>query len=353
MAQATATKVGEPAPALELPDTEGDVARAADAGRGAGDRRRLDLQPLPLRARLARPAGRGRARLRARAGSASSPSTPTTPSATPRDSLEAMRERVARGGLAVSLPPRRKPGGGARLGRPGHPARLRPRRAICGCATRALRTPTTWTPRQNAAWLREALDDDARAASQVSRAETEPVGCSIKWKSESTVDADDRPPPPRPRSGLLGEPRARATTSSPRRSRSTSSSRSPRRASSRSTRAASRCPDDRSNLCVRAFEALHPADGLRFEIRSEIPLARGLGSSAAAIVAGLMAADHLFELGLERERDLRPRGRARGPPRQRRRGALRGLRGLPAAPTASSGPPRSGSTPRRASRACW
>ncbi len=59
-------------------------------------------------------------------------------------------------------------------------------------------------------------------------------------------------------------------------------------------------PTDRSNLCVRAFEALHPADGLRFEIRSEIPLARGLGSSAAAIVAGLVAADHLFELGLER-----------------------------------------------------
>jgi homoserine kinase len=60
-------------------------------------------------------------------------------------------------------------------------------------------------------------------------------------------------------------------------------------------------PDDRDNLCVRAFEALHPADGLRFEIRSEIPLARGLGSSAAAIVAGLAAADHMFELGLERE----------------------------------------------------
>jgi homoserine kinase len=60
-------------------------------------------------------------------------------------------------------------------------------------------------------------------------------------------------------------------------------------------------PTDRSNLCVRAFERLHPADGLRFEIRSEIPLARGLGSSAAAIVAGLVAADHMFELGLERE----------------------------------------------------
>ncbi|OLE35117.1 MAG: homoserine kinase [Actinobacteria bacterium 13_1_20CM_3_68_9] len=60
-------------------------------------------------------------------------------------------------------------------------------------------------------------------------------------------------------------------------------------------------PDDRSNLCVRAFEVLHVADGLRFEIRSDIPLTRGFGSSAAAIVAGLVAADHLFELGLERE----------------------------------------------------
>jgi homoserine kinase len=56
-------------------------------------------------------------------------------------------------------------------------------------------------------------------------------------------------------------------------------------------------PDDRSNLCVRAFERLHPADGLRFGIRSEIPLAAGLGSSAAAIVAGLAAADHMYELG--------------------------------------------------------
>jgi homoserine kinase len=58
-------------------------------------------------------------------------------------------------------------------------------------------------------------------------------------------------------------------------------------------------PADRDNLCVRAFEALHPADGLRFEIRSDIPVARGLGSSAAAIVAGLLAADHLYELGLD------------------------------------------------------
>jgi len=64
-------------------------------------------------------------------------------------------------------------------------------------------------------------------------------------------------------------------------------------------------PLDRSNLCVRAFELLHPADGLRFEIRSEIPLAAGLGSSAAAIVAGLAAADHLYELDRSPEELLR------------------------------------------------
>ena len=52
----------------------------------------------------------------------------------------------------------------------------------------------------------------------------------------------------------------------------------------------------RENLCVRAFERLHSADGIEFRIRSEIPLSGGLGSSAAAIVAGLMAADHMFEL---------------------------------------------------------
>ncbi|MGH2867603.1 MAG: homoserine kinase [Solirubrobacteraceae bacterium] len=55
-------------------------------------------------------------------------------------------------------------------------------------------------------------------------------------------------------------------------------------------------PHDRANLVVRAFERLHPADGFEFRISSRIPLSGGLGSSAAASVAGLMAADHLFEL---------------------------------------------------------
>jgi homoserine kinase len=55
-------------------------------------------------------------------------------------------------------------------------------------------------------------------------------------------------------------------------------------------------PRDRGNLVVRGFERLHPADAFEFRIASEIPLSGGLGSSAAAIVAGLLAADHLFEL---------------------------------------------------------
>ena len=53
---------------------------------------------------------------------------------------------------------------------------------------------------------------------------------------------------------------------------------------------------DRRNLVVRAFERLCPPDRFTFRIASEIPLSGGLGSSAAAIVAGLMAADHLLEL---------------------------------------------------------
>ena len=63
-------------------------------------------------------------------------------------------------------------------------------------------------------------------------------------------------------------------------------------------------PSGRDNLIVRAFESLRPADGIAFRLRSEIPLTRGLGSSSAAIVAGLFAADHLYELALSKEEML-------------------------------------------------
>jgi homoserine kinase len=56
---------------------------------------------------------------------------------------------------------------------------------------------------------------------------------------------------------------------------------------------------DRRNLIVRGFAALHPPDDFEFTIRSDIPLSGGLGTSAAAIVAGLLAADSIFELGAD------------------------------------------------------
>jgi homoserine kinase len=61
-------------------------------------------------------------------------------------------------------------------------------------------------------------------------------------------------------------------------------------------------PTGRDNLVVRAFDSLRSADGIAFRLGGDrIPLARGLGSSAAAIVAGLFAADHMFELGLSKQ----------------------------------------------------
>ncbi len=53
---------------------------------------------------------------------------------------------------------------------------------------------------------------------------------------------------------------------------------------------------DRRNLVVRGFETLHSSEGFEFRISSTIPLSGGLGSSAAAYIAGLLAADSIFEL---------------------------------------------------------
>ncbi len=50
---------------------------------------------------------------------------------------------------------------------------------------------------------------------------------------------------------------------------------------------------DRRNLVVRGFARLHPPDRFTFTIRSEIPLSGGLGSSAAAYVAGLLLGRHV------------------------------------------------------------
>src|SRR4051794_20359770 len=58
-------------------------------------------------------------------------------------------------------------------------------------------------------------------------------------------------------------------------------------------------PKDKSNLIVKAFETLYSADAFTFRVTSDIPLTGGLGSSASAILAGLAAADHIFELGID------------------------------------------------------
>ncbi len=50
---------------------------------------------------------------------------------------------------------------------------------------------------------------------------------------------------------------------------------------------------DRRNLCVRGFAKLLSPDHFTFRIRSTVPLSGGLGSSAAAYVAGLSAAAQL------------------------------------------------------------
>ena len=57
-----------------------------------------------------------------------------------------------------------------------------------------------------------------------------------------------------------------------------------------------RIAPDRRNLCVRGFARLHPPDDFTFRIRSDVPLSGGLGTSAAAYLAGLLAADSMFEL---------------------------------------------------------
>ncbi|HEV2232254.1 MAG TPA: hypothetical protein VGV68_02480 [Terriglobia bacterium] len=65
-----------------------------------------------------------------------------------------------------------------------------------------------------------------------------------------------------------------------------------------------RVPRDRSNLVVRAIEAaLHSKQrqftGADLEIYSSVPVAVGLGSSTAAMLAGLIAANLLYRLGLD------------------------------------------------------
>jgi homoserine kinase len=76
-------------------------------------------------------------------------------------------------------------------------------------------------------------------------------------------------------------------------------------------------PTDESNLFYRAFATLCRESGrtappLDIRMRIRIPSGRGLGSSATAVVGGLLAANHLLGLALSAE-DLLPRAVALEP----------------------------------------
>ncbi len=81
---------------------------------------------------------------------------------------------------------------------------------------------------------------------------------------------------------------------------------------------------DHSNLAVRAYALLADPAGKRFHFVNRIPLERGLGSSAAAIALGLVAAapqasaEELLAAGLDaRAARRQPRGRAARRPHAR------------------------------------
>jgi peroxiredoxin len=179
MAQATATKVGDPAPALELPDTEGDIHTLPMRGEAPATVVFWTCNHCPYalawQERLAE-VGRDYGARGVRFLAVNSNDAERYP----RDSLEAMRERVreedwpfpylhdesqqvARDWAAQVTPHVYVLYGDLRVGYEGAP------------------DADHMDPAQNAAWLREALDD-LLSGNQVSRAETEPVGCSIKWK---------------------------------------------------------------------------------------------------------------------------------------------------------------------------
>lgn len=68
-------------------------------------------------------------------------------------------------------------------------------------------------------------------------------------------------------------------------------------------------PEDASNLVFRSMTYLsrevgRPLPRFRMESENRIPLQRGLGSSASAVVTGLILADRLLDTGLEEDRLL-------------------------------------------------
>jgi hypothetical protein len=179
MGRGSATKVGGPAPALELPDTEGSVHTLPMPGEAPATVVLWTCNHCPYALswhdrllEVGRDYGaRGVRFLAVNSNDAER---------YPHDSLEAMRQRVrsedwpfpylhdesqqaARDWAAQTTPHVYVLDADLRVRYEGAP------------------DADHMDPTLDAAWLREALDQ-VLSGREVSRAETEPVGCSIKWK---------------------------------------------------------------------------------------------------------------------------------------------------------------------------
>ena len=74
-------------------------------------------------------------------------------------------------------------------------------------------------------------------------------------------------------------------------------------------------PNDKNNLIVKTALTVYPGmQPLHLRVKSDIPLAHGLGSSSSAIAAGIELADHFGKLGLSDEEKVQIGARIEGHP---------------------------------------
>jgi peroxiredoxin len=180
MADATATKVGSLAPPLELPDTEGNIHTLPMPGEAPATVVFWTCNHCPYAlgwhdrlvevARDYSPSG-----VRVLAVNSNDAER------YPRDSLEAMRERVREEQWPFPYLHDESQGAARAWA-----AQVTPHVYVLDPDLRiryeGAPDADHVDPAQDAAWIREALDA-LLAGREVSRAATTPVGCSIKWKA--------------------------------------------------------------------------------------------------------------------------------------------------------------------------
>ena len=321
-------------------------------GRGGGDRGRLDLQPLPVRARLARPARRRR-RDYADRGVRFLAVNSNDAERYPADAPEAMRERVRARALAVSVPVRRDQEAARAWG-----ARTTPHLFVLDPELRIVYEGAPdadhQDPRCGAEWLRDALDavldgGEPPAEHRAGRLLDQVEARRARTRRADAMTARRRLVRVPASSANLG-PGYDVLAAALALELELEVSETGRVLGRRRRRRPAR-PTARTSACARSSACTPPTGcGSRSAARSRSPA--GLGSSAAAIVAGLVAADHLFELGLERDEIYRHAVELEGHPDNVAAALYGGFVALPAAPRTASCRRPCGSTRPRASRRC-